>query len=131
AGASAAAAGPSRLPLAACAIGTNSIKLLVGAVDGQKVTPLLHRSMITRLGEGLQRTGEISDEAADRTAAALAELGTLARERGAEKIRAVGTLALRAAKNGRAFADRVAREAGLEIRILTGEEEARLSFQGA
>jgi exopolyphosphatase/guanosine-5'-triphosphate,3'-diphosphate pyrophosphatase len=119
------------MTLAAIDIGTNSIKLLVGRVDGQKVTPLLQRSMITRLGEGLQRTGEISPEAADRTATALAELRSLARERGAEKIRAVGTLAMRAAKNGRAFADRVAREAGLEIRILSGEEEARLSFQGA
>ncbi len=119
------------MTLAAIDIGTNSVKLLVGRVTGQRVSPLLHRSIITRLGEGLQRTGEISPEAANRTVTALAELRSLARERGAEQLQAVGTLVLRAAKNGRAFVERVAREAGLEIRILSGEEEAKLSFLGA
>jgi exopolyphosphatase/guanosine-5'-triphosphate,3'-diphosphate pyrophosphatase len=117
--------------LAAIDIGTNSVKLLVGRVSGQRVSPLLHRAVITRLGEGLQKSGEISPDAADRTIAALAELRALARERGAEELQAVGTLALRAAKNGRDFVERCAREADLEIRILTGEEEARLSFLGA
>ena len=119
------------MTLAAIDIGTNSVKLLVGRVSGGRVAPLLHRSMITRLGEGLQKSGEISPEAADRTLAALQELRGLAEERQAEKLRAVGTLVLRAARNGRAFVDRCAREAGVEIRILTGEEEARLSFLGA
>lgn len=119
------------MTLAAIDIGTNSVKLLVGRVAGLRVSPLLHRVLITRLGEGLQKSGEISPDAADRTIAALAELRSLAEERGVEELQAVGTLALRAAKNGRAFVDRCAREAGLEIRILSGEEEARLSFLGA
>jgi exopolyphosphatase / guanosine-5'-triphosphate,3'-diphosphate pyrophosphatase len=119
------------MTLAAIDIGTNSVKMLIGRVAGRIVTPLLHRAVTTRLGEGLQRTGEISQEAADRTLATLAEFRALAQERGAERIEAVGTLALRAAKNGPAFVQRCAREAGLEIRILTGEQEARLSFQGA
>jgi exopolyphosphatase / guanosine-5'-triphosphate,3'-diphosphate pyrophosphatase len=117
--------------LAAIDIGTNSVKMLVGRVSGRKVTPILHRSVITRLGEGLQKSGDISADAADRTITALAEFRALAVDRGATSIQAVGTLALRAAKNGRSFVERCAREAGLEIRILTGEEEARLSFQGA
>lgn len=119
------------MTLAAIDIGTNSVKLLIGRVTGQRVTPLLHRSVITRLGEGLQASGAISDEAADRTIAALTEFRTLAEDRGAEKLAAVGTLTLRAAKNGRAFVRRCAEEAGLEVRVLSGEEEARLSFQGA
>ena len=119
------------MTLAAIDIGTNSVKLLVGRVSGQRVTALLHRSMITRLGEGLQKSGEISPDAAERTITALSELRLVAEERGAERLQAVGTLALRAAKNGRAFVERCAREAGLEIRILSGEEEARLSFLGA
>lgn len=119
------------MTLAAIDVGTNSTKLLVGRVAGRTVTPLLHRSVITRLGEGLQQSGSISGEAADRTLAAITEFRDLARERGAERIRVVGTLALRAAKNGRAFADRVAHETGLELHVLSGEEEARLSFQGA
>lgn len=119
------------MTLAAIDIGTNSVKLLVGRVEGRRVTPLLHRTINTRLGEGLQQTGAISGEAADRTLAALAELQALAKDRRAERIQAVGTLVLRAARNGRNFADRVAAEIGLPIRILTGEEEAKLSFQGA
>jgi len=117
--------------LAAVDIGTNSVKLLVGRVSGRRVTPLLHRTIITRLGEGLQRTGAISDEAVDRTIAALAELQALAKDRGAERLQAVGTLALRAATNGQAVVDRIRREIGLDIRVLTGEEEAKISFQGA
>lgn len=119
------------MTLAAIDIGTNSVKLLVGRVSGQRVIPLLHRSAITRLGEGLQKSGEISEEAADRTIRALVEFRTLAEERGADRIRTVGTLALRAARNGRSFVERCARQAGLDIRILSGEDEARLSFQGA
>jgi exopolyphosphatase/guanosine-5'-triphosphate,3'-diphosphate pyrophosphatase len=117
--------------LAAIDIGTNSVKLLLGRVTGQRVTPLLQRSIITRLGEGLQKNGTISTEAADRTIATLVELRTLAEERGAEKISAVGTLTLRAAENARRFVQRCAAEAGLVVRILSGEEEARLSFSGA
>ena len=119
------------MTLAAIDIGTNSVKMLIGRVAGRIVTPLLHRAVTTRLGEGLQKTGEISQEAADRTLATLAEFRALAQDRGAERIEAVGTLALRAARNGPAFVQRCAREAGLEIRILSGEQEARLSFQGA
>jgi len=117
--------------LAAIDVGTNSTKLLIGRVSGRSVTPLLHRVIITRLGEGLQQTGVISGDAADRTLAALSEFKALAKERGAERIGVVGTLALRAARNGRAFADRCAHETGLALRILNGEEEARLSFLGA
>jgi len=117
--------------LAAIDVGTNSTKLLVGRVSGRTVTPLLHRTVVTRLGEGLQESGSISGPAADRTLAAIAEFQALAKDRGAERIQAVGTLVLRAARNGRAFADRCAHETGLELRVLSGEEEARLSFQGA
>jgi exopolyphosphatase/guanosine-5'-triphosphate,3'-diphosphate pyrophosphatase len=117
--------------LAAIDIGTNSIKLLVGRVSGPRVTPLLHRTIITRLGERLQESGEISPEAEERTIAALGELRDLAQERKAERLRVVGTLTLRAAKNGQDFVLRCARELGLEVRVLSGEEEARLSFLGA
>jgi exopolyphosphatase/guanosine-5'-triphosphate,3'-diphosphate pyrophosphatase len=117
--------------LAAIDVGTNSIKMLVGEVTAAHVRPILQRSVITRLGEGLQASGEISAESADRTLCALAELRQLAQERSVRRVQAVGTLAFRAAKNGRAFAERCRREAGVDVRILSGEEEARLSFKGA
>ena len=119
------------MTLAAIDVGTNSVKLLVGRVAGRRVTPLLHRTVVTRLGEGLQKTGALSAEAADRTIAALAELQAIAVERGAERLQAVGTLALRTASNGPDFIERVRHELGLRIRVLTGEEEAKISFQGA
>jgi len=119
------------MTLAAIDVGTNSVKLLVGRVSGERVTPLLHRAQITRLGEGLHKSGSISREAADRTLAALADLRQVAEERGAKEVAAAGTLVLRAAKNARTFLERCEREAGLPVRILTGEDEARLSFQGA
>jgi exopolyphosphatase/guanosine-5'-triphosphate,3'-diphosphate pyrophosphatase len=119
------------MTLAAIDIGTNSVKLLVGDVEGHQVTPLLHRAANTRLGEGLQASGEISKEAADRTLATLSEFRRLAEERGARRIAAVGTLALRTARNSRAFLERCREEAGLEVRVLTGEQEAGLSFQGS
>lgn len=119
------------MTLAAIDIGTNSTKLLIGRVAGRKVTPLLHRTIVTRLGEGLQQTGAIAGEAADRTLSAIREFQALATDRGAERIQAVGTLALRAARNGAAFVARCEKETGIAIRVLTGEEEARYSFQGA
>ena len=119
------------MTLAAIDVGTNSIKLLVGRVEGTTVTPLLHRSINSRLGEGLHASGAIAPDAADRSIAALKELAGLARGRGATRVAAVGTLVLRAASNAAAFLERCRAEAGLEVRILTGDEEARLSFQGA
>ena len=119
------------MTLAAIDIGTNSIKLLVGRVEGRTVTPILHRAVNTRLGEGLHASGSISPEAATRSIAALKELRRLAAERGADRLAAIGTLVLRSAANAREFVDRCRTEADLEVRVLTGEEEARLSFQGA
>jgi exopolyphosphatase/guanosine-5'-triphosphate,3'-diphosphate pyrophosphatase len=116
---------------AAIDVGTNSVKLLVGRVEGAQVVSLLHRVQITRLGKGLHQTGRISPEAMDRTIPVLKEFRGLAEERGAAKVAAAGTLVLRAARNANDFIERAVREAGVEIRVLTGEEEARLSFQGA
>lgn len=117
--------------LAAIDVGTNSVKLLVGRVCSGRVIPVLHRARITRLGEGLGRSKRISPGAAERTLEALAEFRRLAEVRGAEAVAAAGTRALRAASNRAAFLARCRREAGLEVRVLSGREEARLAFCGA
>ncbi len=119
------------MTLAAIDVGTNSVKLLVGRVEGRVVTPLLHRAVDTRLGEGLHASGSISREAADRTIVALKEFRQITEERGVRKRAAVGSLVLRSASNAAEFLERCRAEAGLDLRVLTGEEEARLSFQGA
>lgn len=113
--------------LAAIDIGTNSVKLLVG----RGVFPVLQRIEITRLGEGLRRGGRISPEAARRTIAALTRFRQLALRHGVERIAAVGTRALRAARNREDFLRRCEREAGLRVRILPGRAEASLGFAAA
>lgn len=119
------------MSFAAIDVGTNSVKMLIGSVAEERVVPELHRAQITRLGQGLQASGAIAAEAADRTLEALTGFRKLAEERRVEKTAAVGTQALRAAKNADEFLARCLRETGIEIRILPGDEEARLSFQGA
>ncbi len=119
------------MTLAAIDVGTNSVKLLVGRVEGRDVVPVLHRSVVTRLGEGVDATGRISRAAADRTLAQLKEYRGLAVERGAKAVAAAGTQVFRGASNAGEFIARARQEAGVEIRVLTGPEEARLSFLGA
>ena len=86
-------------PVAAIDIGTNSVLLLVAerGPDGA-LRAVLERATITRLGEGVDRSGEISAAAADRTLACLAEYGALFRELGVTSARAVGTSAMRDAR---------------------------------
>ena len=105
------------MTLAAIDIGTNSVKLLIGRVDGREVTPLLHRMQVTRLGEGVDLSGRISAAAADRTIAALKEFRGLARERGAVAVSAAGTQVFRAASNAAEVIARVRREAEIEVRV--------------
>lgn len=119
------------MSFAAIDLGTNSVKLLIGDVADGKVVPDLHRIQITRLGEGLQASGAISPEAADRTLKALLEFRALAEERNVTRTAVVGTQALRTAGNADEFLRRCQEQAGLAVRILAGDEEAKLAFQGA
>ena len=117
-------------PVAAIDIGTNSAKLLVARSNAAELEVIEDRSNTPRLGEGLARSGAISDEAAGRGLAAVAELLAAARERGVapERTRAVGTAVFRRAANARAFVDRVRTELGLTIEVLSEADEARLGY---
>jgi len=114
-------------------IGTNSTRLLVADVDPQAgaVAELDRRSTVTRLGVGVERTGELSQEGMDRVFATLDEYRIAIDELGAERRIAVLTSATRDAANGPAFTARVREEYGLDARTIPGDEEARLSFLGA
>jgi exopolyphosphatase/guanosine-5'-triphosphate,3'-diphosphate pyrophosphatase len=114
-------------------IGTNSTRLLIADVDQQTgaVTELLRRSEVTRLGDGVDRTGSLSEEACDRVFARLLQYREAIREHGCEANMAVLTSAVRDASNGPEFAARVRDDYGLDARVLRGEEEAQLSFLGA
>jgi exopolyphosphatase / guanosine-5'-triphosphate,3'-diphosphate pyrophosphatase len=118
------------LRLAAIDIGTNTIKLLVAAVDAGGIVALHENSQTTRLGEGVAQTKRLAPAAIERTVAGLAAFAGKAREMGAEKILAVATSGAREGKNTGQFLARVAETAGLKVEIISGEREAELIFAG-
>ena len=111
-------------------IGTNSTRLLVAEV-GQKIIPLHSAERITRLGQAVSADGCLSDAAMTRVIDALVEYRQISDAFGATEYRVLATSATRDAANREQFVQRVLRETGLQIRILTGTEEAELSFLGA
>ena len=118
--------------LAAVDIGTNSVKYLLAEADGEKGATVLKDAVrITKLGEGLRKSGLISRPALQRTADAVDEFVADAKKNGADQIRIVGTMALRTASNAGEFSDKLRELTGIETEVLSGEEEARLSFAGA
>lgn len=113
-------------------IGSNSIKFFVGELAPDRtITTVVDTSEVTRLGEGLDRTGEIGPQVMERNVNAVAAFQARAAELGADQTAAVGTMALRSAKNGGEFVRRVREACGVEVRIIPGEEEARLSYLAA
>lgn len=122
--------------VAAIDCGTNSIRLLVADVtvhdDGRKDLRDVHREMrIVRLGQGVDATGRLAPEALERTRAALVDYAMIARRRGVERVRMVATSATRDAANRDDFFTMVRATLGVDAEVITGDEEARLSFTGA
>ncbi len=113
--------------VAAIDCGTNTIRLLVGAPSDV----LVRESRIVRLGEGVDASGRLSDEALARTFAALDDYAAAIREHGATRVRLCATSAVRDAANGDAFVRGVEERLGVAPDILTGEQEAALAFDGA
>jgi exopolyphosphatase / guanosine-5'-triphosphate,3'-diphosphate pyrophosphatase len=113
-------------------IGTNSTRLLIAEIDDGRVGELLERrTEITRLGAGVDANGRLSDEAMERVHAVLYEYqGLMDHDRVGSAV-AVLTSAVRDAANGSEFAAAVQDRWGLEPHVLSGEEEARLTFLGA
>jgi exopolyphosphatase / guanosine-5'-triphosphate,3'-diphosphate pyrophosphatase len=113
-------------------IGTNSTRLLLAEVrDGRVGEVLERRTEITRLGAGVDADGRLSEEAMQRVYSVLDEYGKLIERHGADRAVAVLTSAVRDAANGEAFARTVQERWGLEPHVLSGDEEARLTFAGA
>jgi exopolyphosphatase / guanosine-5'-triphosphate,3'-diphosphate pyrophosphatase len=113
-------------------IGTNSTRLLVADVEGDGVlTELERRTVVTRLGQGVDTTGALADEAMGRVFATLADYRRAIDAHGATRAVAVLTSAVRDAANGGEFTARVRDDYGLEARTIAGDEEARLTFLGA
>jgi exopolyphosphatase / guanosine-5'-triphosphate,3'-diphosphate pyrophosphatase len=120
----------SRASYAALDLGTNNCRLLIArpSEDGFVVVDAFSR--IVRLGEGLASTGRLSDAAMDRAVSALAVCADKLRRRRVSLVRSVATEACRRAANGREFVQRVYRETGIALEIISPEQEARLAVLG-
>jgi exopolyphosphatase / guanosine-5'-triphosphate,3'-diphosphate pyrophosphatase len=114
-------------------IGSNSTRLLVADVDPQSaaIEELERRSQVTRLGHGVDATGALDDDAIERVVNVLREYRGAIDEHQASANLAVLTSAVRDASNGAQFAERVRHDFQLDARVLSGDEEAQLTFLGA
>jgi exopolyphosphatase / guanosine-5'-triphosphate,3'-diphosphate pyrophosphatase len=121
---------PPRHTYAAVDLGTNNCRLLIARpVDGG-FTVVDAFSRIVRLGEGLSRTGRLSDEAMDRAVGALSVCADKLKRRNVSLVRSVATEACRRAENGMGFVDRVRSETGIVLDVIEPQEEARLAVLG-
>jgi exopolyphosphatase/guanosine-5'-triphosphate,3'-diphosphate pyrophosphatase len=112
-------------------IGTNSTRLLVSDVDGPSVAEVERRTTVTSLGRGVDHTGALCSEAIEDVCGAIAGYKAHYEELGAERVMAVATSAVRDASNGDAFIAELRERFGLNAQLLTGEEEAHLTYLGA
>ncbi len=117
--------------LAAIDVGTNSVRVYVADVDDGSARQLERDLIITRLGEGVDKTRRLGEEPLRRTLDAIARYHARAKELGASTIRIAATSAARDARNRNDFFEAVRAATGQQAEVLSGQDEARLSFLGA
>jgi exopolyphosphatase/guanosine-5'-triphosphate,3'-diphosphate pyrophosphatase len=115
---------------AALDLGTNNCRLLIATPHPSGFRVVEAYSRIVRLGEGLTQSGLLGEPAMERALAALKVSAEKIRRRKVVRLRAIATQACRMADNGAAFVERVARETGIRLQVITPQEEARLSVAG-
>jgi exopolyphosphatase/guanosine-5'-triphosphate,3'-diphosphate pyrophosphatase len=117
--------------LAGIDCGTNSIRLLIADTTGRGLADVVREMRIVRLGQDVDRTGRLAPEALERTRAALHDYSATIAELGVERVRMTATSATRDASNREDFVAMVRAELGVDPEVITGVEEAALSFAGA
>lgn len=117
--------------VAAIDCGTNSIRLLIADVEGSQVRDVTRVMRVVRLGEGVDISGRLSPAAMQRTWAAVEDYAGQIRAAGAQQVRMVATSASRDAENAEDFVDGVVERLGQPPEVISGAEEAHLSFVGA
>lgn len=117
--------------VAAIDCGTNSIRVLIADIEGDNFREVIRTMEIVRLGQGVDQTGEFDPDAIARTLAAVDKFALEIAKRGVQKIRFCATSATRDATNRHLFIDGVRERLGIEPEVISGEEEATLSFTGA
>ncbi|MFJ4285854.1 exopolyphosphatase [Paenarthrobacter nicotinovorans] len=121
--------------VAAIDCGTNSIRLLIADASANgapgPLADVVREMRVVRLGQGVDATGELAPEALERTFAAARDYAELINEHGAERVRFAATSATRDARNRDVFVDSIRDLLGVEPEVISGDEEAALSFAGA
>jgi exopolyphosphatase/guanosine-5'-triphosphate,3'-diphosphate pyrophosphatase len=115
---------------AAIDLGTNNCRLLIARPADENFVVIDAFSRVVRLGEGLAQTGRLSEVAMDRAVGALKVCADKLRRRNVHLARSVATEACRRASNGEAFIERVRRETGIALDVISAQEEARLAVLG-
>ncbi len=119
-----------RQAYAAIDLGTNNCRLLIAKPSDENFVVIDAFSRVVRLGEGLAQTGRLSQQAMDRAVGALKICSDKLKKRNVHLARSVATEACRRAENGEAFIERVRKETGIVLDIISAEEEARLAVLG-
>ena len=112
-------------------MGTNSTRLLVADVEPDRIREVERRSTVTRLGRGVDTSGQLAAEAIEDVCAAVSNYIDIYRELMPERVTALATSAVRDAGNGSAFIAELRERFALDAKIIAGEEEARLTYLGA
>jgi exopolyphosphatase/guanosine-5'-triphosphate,3'-diphosphate pyrophosphatase len=112
-------------------IGSNSTRLLIAEVERGRVSEVERQSRVTRLGRGVDLSGQLSAEAIEAACEAIGDYVAICREAGVERVESIATSAVRDASNGSAFVAELRERFALSARVLDGEEEARLTYVGA
>jgi exopolyphosphatase / guanosine-5'-triphosphate,3'-diphosphate pyrophosphatase len=112
-------------------VGSNTIHLLVGEVDGGSVLPVTGEKVSARLGAGVEKTGRLDEGRLTLAAEAITLFASIAAMNGAPSPEILATSAVRDAENGGELVGRVQEATGLKMRLISGEEEAALGFRGA
>ncbi len=120
-----------KMKVASIDIGTNTLLLLIADVNGKQINPLYNSQIIVGLGKNFDKNGFIKKEGFDKVLNALIEFKKIAENFNVEKIIAVGTSALREAKNRDELLSLIKEKTGIQIKVISGEEEARLTYLGA
>lgn len=116
--------------IAAIDIGTNSMRLMLCEVEGNSIVKKEKELMVTRIGKDVSKTGLITEKSMIRNIDALKYFKNKADRYGAEEVLAIATSAVRDASNGDVFVDEARKQAGVNVRVISGEEEAELGLIG-
>lgn len=117
-------------PLAAIDVGTNTLRLLIGCFSRGRLQRIAAERAVTRLGRQLMATGLLDREGALHSIATLLEFKAICKKKGVRRISALGTSALREARDSGAFVNEVRERTGISIEIISGEREAELTLKG-